>query len=136
MKILLFQIGREILGVELKSIVKVVSYSELDHGSEGKPSDNAQMINWQKNAVPVINLHKMIQEGGETKEKSIFIILSFNNRLRAVSVDSVEEICDVAFDRVIPIPKIILRKEDRIFSRAAALKDKIIPLIDHSMLFE
>jgi chemotaxis signal transduction protein len=79
----------------------------------------------------------MLQEGTRTEVKRIFIILSFNNRLRAVPVDNAEEICDVAYDRIMPVPKTILdRKENRILNGIAVLKDKMIPLIDHSVLFK
>ena len=137
MKILLFQIGKEIFGMELKSIDRIVICAELEHGFEGELSDNTQVINWQKNLIPVINLQQMLQEGTRTEVKRIFIILSFNNRLRAVPVDNAEEICDVAYDRIMPVPKTILdRKENRILNGIAVLKDKMIPLIDHSVLFK
>ena len=51
MKILLFQIGRETFGMELKNIVKIAFYTELEPGSE-----SGQIINWQRNAIPVIDL--------------------------------------------------------------------------------
>lgn len=132
MKILLFQIGRETFGMELKNIVKIAFYTELEPGSE-----SGQIINWQRNAIPVIDLCQMLQAGEGTTEKRVFIILSLHNRLGAVPVDHAEEICDVAYDRVIPISNMILsKKENRIFSGIVVLQNNVIPLIDHSMLFQ
>ncbi|MEH2932028.1 chemotaxis protein CheW [Candidatus Ventrimonas sp. KK005] len=132
MKILLFQIGRETFGMELKNIVKIAFYTELEPGSE-----SGQIINWQRNAIPVIDLCQMLQTGEGTTEKRVFIILSLHNRLGAVPVDHAEEICDVAYDRVIPISNMILsKKENRIFSGIVVLQNNVIPLIDHSMLFQ
>ena len=137
MKILLFQIGRETFGMELKNIVKIAFYTELEPGLESGHSESRQMINWQKNAIPVIDLCQMLQAGERTAEKRVFIILSLHNRLGAVPVDHAEEICDVAYDRVIPISKMILgEKENRIFSGIVVLQNNVIPLLDHSVLFQ
>lgn len=137
MKILLFQIGSEIFGMELKNIVRIAFYTELGPGSEDGPSENGKMIKWQKNPIPVIDLRQILQEGTGTEEKSVFIILSFHDRLGAVPVDHAKEICDVACDWVKPIPKMISnKKENRIFSGIAVWQDNMIPLIDHSVLFQ
>lgn len=81
MKILLFQIGKEIFGMELKSVVKIIFCAELEHGSEGELSDNTQVINWQKNLIPVINLHQMLQKERKQKRNRsiipIWIIIEF-----------------------------------------------------------
>lgn len=85
MKILLFQIGSEIFGMELKNIVRIAFYTELGPGSEDGSSENGKMIKWQKNPIP-----KMISN----------------------------------------------KKENRIFSGIAVWQDNMIPLIDHSVLFQ
>lgn len=130
MQIIVFQVGTERLGVEIRGVEEIAS-SQSIHINKGSAV-------FHNRVIPILDLYEKLNLHPMSKECNLFIVIAWNGCQTAIPVDKVEASYSIPDSDCSPVPAIFRGIENRhgLFCEIACLDSCLIPLIALERIFQ
>lgn len=119
-KILVFQIGEELFGLEICEVRGIFPGSQY--------SDGRKNIEVSHTVVPVLDLHKLLQISPLDSQETMLILVSSGNRMLAFLIDKIKGIFDVSCQDVHSVPKTAKSREASILKNIAVVEEELVSI--------
>lgn len=134
-KIIVFQIGIQSFGMEIKTLAGVISTGKYINTSSAKYPNGEKTICVNDDIIPVLDLHEKLQISPVIPIENMLIVFSPRNEMLAIPIDQVETIYSVAYQNLYSVPATVQNSENNIIKKIVAIKERLIPLFAAEQLF-
>lgn len=134
-KILVFQIGMQHFGLEIKTLAGVLPVKKDIGIPNAKCPNGSKVIDVNHNIAPVLDLHEKLQISPLVPIENMLIVLSSNGRMLAVPIERTEAIYSVSQHNLCSVPITVQNKGRSIIKKIAVLEERLIPLLASEQLF-
>lgn len=134
-KIIVFQIGAQFYGMEIKALAGILPAGENANISNAKHPNGGNVISVDHDIIPVLDLHDKLRISPLIPIENILIVSSSDNSKLAVPVDRADSIYDVPCQDFYPVPPAVQDRENSIIEKIVVWKEQIIPLLEPKLLF-
>jgi purine-binding chemotaxis protein CheW len=137
-KFLTFKLGKESYGIEIKHIIQIIEIQNISEVPD-MPGYVKGVINLRGKVIPVVDLRLRFSiTERDYDNRTCIIVIEINNALIGVIVDTVEEVVEIAEDKVQPPPSFKTASgKDRYISGMGRVGENIKILLDvMKMLYE
>lgn len=131
-KIIVFQMGIQFWGMEIKTLAGVLSTGKAINISNAKYPSSGEIICVNHDIIPVLDLHEKLQIPPLIPIENMLIVFSSKNEMLAIPIDRVETIYSVPYQNLYSVPTTV---QNGIIKNIAVLKDRLIPLFAPEQLF-
>lgn len=135
-KIIVFQIGIQSFGMEIKTLAGVISTGEAINISSTKYPNGEKTICINDDMIPVLDLHEKLQISPALPIENMLIVYSPKNEMLAIPINRVEAIYSVAYQNLYSVPVSVQNGRNGIIKKIATIKEQLIPLFAAEQLFE
>lgn len=133
---LAFELGSETYGVPLLEVQEIRTYSPAT-SIPNAPDYVLGVINLRGSIIAVIDLRTRLGMPPMNEEdQSIVVVVNFDGKTFGLRGDSVSDVVEIADDQVQPPPTITIDETKRFLSGLAQLQDRVIILLDTTMVID
>lgn len=127
--------GRE-YGIDIMSIREIKGWSDTT-SLPNSPEYMRGVINLRGTVVPILDLRARFNMGfTQTTKNHVVMIVSINNRLMGILVDSVSDILTIESESIRAVPSIDGSSSEGILSGLVSLEDRMVGLLIIEKLFD
>ncbi len=128
-KPVVFTLGNESYGIDINLV------SSIENQVNVVPVPNSLqyikgIINLRGVVIPVFNLKKKFNMDNTLSKSNSIVVVKLSDITIAFEVDAVEEIKDIAPDKIVDMPRIVKTDDIKYFDRVASVDGKLIVLLD------
>jgi purine-binding chemotaxis protein CheW len=133
-KFLTFQIGDEIYGIEITSVIEIVNIQAITF-VPNVPEFVKGIINLRGKVVPVMDIRlKFKKSARDYEERTCIIILEIHEIMIGIIIDRVCDVLYVADEKIVGIPTLKTAEHSVFIRNIANMGDKAVLILDSEKL--
>lgn len=127
---LTFWINGQLFGIPIAAVVQIVGVQPITEVPD-YPSYAKGIINMRGSIIPIIDVRlRLGKPAAEYNDRTCIIVTNCRDKNYGLVVDEVEEVADVADDRIAPPPKIMDGVTDQFITGIGKMEEGVVLLID------
>lgn len=127
---LLFRVGREEYGVDIRKVQEIRSY-EVTTQIVNSPAYLKGVINLRGLVVPMVDLRiKFGQQAAQYDQQTVTVVLQLNGQMTGVVVDGVSDVAAISPAQIKPVPQLTRGENTDYILGLASVDERIVILVD------